>query len=132
MNGSPAQQPWWRRLTQLAVFPLLVYLVLTQLIRENYPFSHYPMYSRPNSKALGIQFLADGDGKPLPVVWHTGVSPSKVAKLHGAKRIFVCATHGLLVGKAIDHLKDPAIECVAFTDPGTSRRGTGATAQRPD
>ncbi len=40
----------------------------------------------------------------------------KVAKAHGAKRIFVCATHGLLVGKAIDHLKDPAIECVAFTD----------------
>ena len=40
----------------------------------------------------------------------------KVAKVHGAKRIFVCATHGLLVGKAIDHLKDPAIEVVAFTD----------------
>jgi ribose-phosphate pyrophosphokinase len=40
----------------------------------------------------------------------------KVAKLHGAKRIFVCATHGLLVGKAIDHMKDPAIEVLAFTD----------------
>jgi ribose-phosphate pyrophosphokinase len=43
-------------------------------------------------------------------------SAIKVAKLHGAKRIFVCATHGLLVGKAIDHLKDPAIEAIAFTD----------------
>ena len=40
----------------------------------------------------------------------------RVAKLHGAKRIFVCATHGLLVGKAIDNLKDPTIETVAFTD----------------
>lgn len=40
----------------------------------------------------------------------------KVAKQNGAKKIFVCATHGLLVGKAIDHLKDPAIESVAITD----------------
>ena len=40
----------------------------------------------------------------------------KVAKVHGAKRIFVCATHGLLVGKAIDNLKDPTIEAIAFTD----------------
>jgi ribose-phosphate pyrophosphokinase len=40
----------------------------------------------------------------------------RVAKLHGAKRIFVCATHGLLVGKAIEHLKDPTIETIAFTD----------------
>ena len=27
-----------------------------------------------------------------------------------------CATHGLLVGKALEHLKDPMIESVAFTD----------------
>lgn len=40
----------------------------------------------------------------------------KVAKAHGAKRVFVCATHGLLVGKALEHLKDPMIESVAFTD----------------
>jgi ribose-phosphate pyrophosphokinase len=40
----------------------------------------------------------------------------KVAKAHGAKRIFVCATHGLLVGKAIENLKDPMIEAIAFTD----------------
>lgn len=43
-------------------------------------------------------------------------SAIKVAKQNGAKRIFVCATHGLLVGKAIDHLKDPAIESIAITD----------------
>jgi ribose-phosphate pyrophosphokinase len=40
----------------------------------------------------------------------------KVAKLHGAKRIFVCATHGLLVGKAVENLRDPMIETIAFTD----------------
>jgi len=40
----------------------------------------------------------------------------KVAKAHGAKRIFVCATHGLLVGKAVENLRDPTIESIAITD----------------
>ena len=82
MSESTIRLPWWKRLTRWAVFPLLVYLALTQAFRENYPFSHYPMYSKPNSDSLSIQFLADGDGKPLRVAWHTGVTPSKVAKLH--------------------------------------------------
>ena len=28
----------------------------------------------------------------------------------------MCATHGLLVGKAIENLKDPSIESIAVTD----------------
>lgn len=81
--NAPATGPGrWRRLARHPLFPLLVYLGLTQILRENYPFSHYPMYSRPNSGSLRMQFLADGEGKPLPVAWHTGITPSKVAKLH--------------------------------------------------
>lgn len=68
------------------VFPLLVYLVLAQLIRENYPFSHYPMYSQPGSDALKFQFVADGEGHPLPISWHTGVTPSQVCKMHGDRK----------------------------------------------
>ncbi len=40
----------------------------------------------------------------------------KVAKAHGAKRLFVCATHGVFVGKAVENLRDPAIEAIAITD----------------
>lgn len=82
MSQGSSQPPFWKRLVRHAVFPLLVYLVLTQLFRDNYPFSHYPMYSKPSSADLHIQFLADGAGNPLPVAWHTGVTGSKVAKLH--------------------------------------------------
>ena len=82
MTDPVPAAPLWKRLMQHAVFPLLVYVALTQVFRENYPFSHYPMYSRPNSESVQIQFLADGDNKPLPVAWHTGVTSSKVAKLH--------------------------------------------------
>ena len=68
----------------LKVSPLVtlaIYTVLSLVIKENYPFSHYPMYSKPSAADLHIQFLADGEGKPLPVAWHTGVTGSKVAKL---------------------------------------------------
>jgi hypothetical protein len=75
-----AARPGWKRFVCHPVFPFLVYLVLTQLIRDNYPFSHYPMYSKPNSESLAFQYLADGDGKPLQVRWYTGMSPAQLAK----------------------------------------------------
>jgi hypothetical protein len=75
-----AARAGWKRFVCHPVFPFLVYLVLTQLIRDNYPFSHYPMYSKPNSESLAFQYLADGQGNPLPVRWHTGMSPSQLAK----------------------------------------------------
>ncbi len=37
-------------------------------------------------------------------------------KLHGASRIYACATHGVLSGPAIDRINDSAIEEVLITD----------------
>jgi len=65
---------------------------------------------------------ASVDGKTVVIfddMISTGSSMAgaiKVAKLHGAKRIVVCATHGLLVGKAVENLRDPMIESIAITD----------------
>src|SRR6187549_702916 len=69
-----------------AVLPLLGYLMLSQVQRENYPFSHYPMYSRPTSRPLKFQFLTDASGNPLPVGWHTGMTPSQVGKMTGERK----------------------------------------------
>lgn len=41
---------------------------------------------------------------------------ARVAKAHGATRVFVCATHGLLVGKAIQNIKEAPIDQVVVTD----------------
>jgi ribose-phosphate pyrophosphokinase len=46
----------------------------------------------------------------------TVVGAAKIAKAHGAKRVFVCATHGVLVGDSLTKLSDPAIEQVVITD----------------
>ena len=41
---------------------------------------------------------------------------AKIAEQNGAKAIYVFATHGVLVGKAIQTLKDSPIEKVIITD----------------
>ena len=79
---------------------------------------------RANAEETKAEHLigASVDGKTVVVfddMISTGSSMAgaiRTARAHGAKRIFVCATHGLLVGKAVDNLKDPAIESIAVTD----------------
>jgi ribose-phosphate pyrophosphokinase len=39
-----------------------------------------------------------------------------VARRHGAKRMFVCATHGVLVKDAVEKLRDARVEQIAVTD----------------
>ena len=46
----------------------------------------------------------------------TIVGAVNVAKQHGAKAVFVCATHGVLSGSAIERLRDAPIDQLAITD----------------
>jgi hypothetical protein len=108
----------WARLRRHAVFPLLVYLVLTQVLRESYPFSHYPMYSRPTSRPLKFQFLADGAGAPLPVAWHTGITPSKVGKMYGDRK------------EKFETEREAALDVLAYLRKQNSRRKGRALPER--
>lgn len=40
----------------------------------------------------------------------------KTAKAHGAGKLYVCATHGLLCGPAVERLRDCGVEQIAITD----------------
>lgn len=44
------------------------------------------------------------------------VNAADLARRHGAKRIYVCATHGLLVDRAVDNLRKAQVEQIAITD----------------
>lgn len=46
----------------------------------------------------------------------TIVGAVNAAKAHGAKAVYVCATHGVLCGKAIEKLRDARIDQLAITD----------------
>ena len=79
---------------------------------------------RANAEETRAEHLigAPVDGKTVVIfddMISTGGSMAgaiKTAKAHGAKKVYVCATHGLLVGKAIENLRDPSIESIAVTD----------------
>ena len=44
------------------------------------------------------------------------VNAVNIARKNGAKKIYVCATHGLFSGPAADRLRDAAVEQIAVTD----------------
>jgi hypothetical protein len=69
---------WWLHTPLTA---LAIYCVLSVLLQENYPFSHFPMYSNP-SPERPYYILADGQGQPLPTASLTGVTCPKIGKIY--------------------------------------------------
>jgi hypothetical protein len=68
----------WGYLLAAGFMALIAALSLT--IRENYPFSHFPMYGNPNSRPVDYYFLTDGTGQPLPVAALTGETAPRIKK----------------------------------------------------
>ena len=46
----------------------------------------------------------------------TIVGAAKAAKANGARRVFIAATHGLFVDKALDRLREAPVEQIVVTD----------------
>lgn len=69
-----------------------------------------------------LEMVGDVDGKTAVIVddmistGGTLVEAANTLKERGAKRIFVCATHGVFAADALDRIDDSAIEEVIVTD----------------
>lgn len=63
-----------------AILPLLILTAACLLIREQYPFSDFPMYSRFGRSTYYV-YLAQGDGRPLPSYHTIGVSTATLKKV---------------------------------------------------
>ena len=72
--------PRFVALRRHAIFPSLVFIVASMVTGEFYPFSPYSMFSNPDPRPLKYYYLTDGEAKPLPTLWHTGVSPASITK----------------------------------------------------
>jgi ribose-phosphate pyrophosphokinase len=46
----------------------------------------------------------------------SAIGAAQVARSHGAREVYACATHGILCGPAIDRLRDAPIKQVVITD----------------
>ena len=79
-DSSDRSLSWLGRLRRHPIFPLLLLIPITQIVRDHYPISHYPMYSRPNYEESVFFFVGDTDQKPVPVKLESGISVSQVGK----------------------------------------------------
>ncbi len=107
-NDQPADEPrpahWFRRFMRHPIFPLACLIPLTQIVRDEYPISHYPMYSQPTTRELRFQYVAGADDKPLPVVWHTGITPSQIGKKYSRHKAILIAAEEKRTGQDLDDL----------------------------
>jgi hypothetical protein len=94
------------RFFQHPIFPLVCLIPLTQIVRDEYPISHYPMYSQPTSRELRYQYVAGPDGKPLPITIHTGITPSQVGKQYSKFKANLIRDEEKRSGRDLDDLEE--------------------------
>jgi hypothetical protein len=64
---------------------LAVYCLISLVLKENYPFTHYPMYSNPSAER-SYYVLADAvSHAPLPVAELTNITCPKIGKIWRTK-----------------------------------------------
>ena len=63
---------------------VILLAILLQIMRENYPFSHLPMYSGL-TEDVDYYFVTDSKGKPLPHGHYFGFSTSKTKKMFNTR-----------------------------------------------
>jgi hypothetical protein len=101
---TPEPAHWFRRFMRHPIFPLVCLIPLTQIVRDEYPISHYPMYSQPTTRELRYQFVAGADDKPLPIIPHTGITPSQVGKKYSRHKAILIAAEEKRTGQKLDEL----------------------------
>ena len=84
MFASSAAIPWYRLALQTPLTTLAIFVAGSLLLKETYPFSHFPMFSSPTAPRA-YYMVTDSAGQPLPIAKLTGVTPPKIGKMHWRK-----------------------------------------------
>ncbi len=102
---------------------LFIFLLFLYQVKEFYPFTHVPMYSDPEARAPYL-YLADGDGRALPVRSHCGVTNPKLRKMYRSRLGNRCAEDGLdKKHPPADVVREVADEVFAFLRERAEVRG---------
>ncbi len=84
MIASDSATPWYRHVFHTPLTTLAIFVAVSLILKENYPFSHFPMYSSPTAPRF-YYMVTDSGGQPLPISTLTGVTPPKIGKMHWRK-----------------------------------------------
>lgn len=89
------EMPWYRLFLHTPLTALAIFVILSLVAKENYPFSHFPMYASPTAERVYF-VITDGGGNPIPIGTLTGVTSSQVGKTYRKKS----RTHGAEMKKS--------------------------------
>ena len=89
-----------KKITKLALFPMIALVIFSLIVDETYPFSDFPMYSKLPDHTV-YYYLADGKGDPLPVKDCFGVSASAMKKMYIKRLTQVVKEQSKEMGKRI-------------------------------
>ncbi|MGB9275847.1 MAG: hypothetical protein WCC08_11495 [Terrimicrobiaceae bacterium] len=78
------QTPWYRVFLHTPLTALALFVTLSLVAKENYPFSHFPMYASPTAERSYF-FIADDGGNPIPVGILTGLTSAQIGKTYRKK-----------------------------------------------
>jgi hypothetical protein len=84
MFASTSATPWYRLALQTPLTTLAIFVAGSLVLKETYPFSHFPMFSSPTAPRA-YYMVTDSAGQPLPISKLTGVTPPKIGKMHWRK-----------------------------------------------
>jgi len=79
-----AREPWYRLFLHTPLTTLAIFVTLSLIAKENYPFSNFPMYASPSAERAYF-VITDGEGNPIPIGTLTGVTSSQVGKTYRTK-----------------------------------------------
>ena len=79
------ETPWYRVFLHTPLTALALFVTLSLVAKENYPFSHFPMYASPTAERSYF-FIADDSGSPIPVGISRGSPPHRSGKRIGKNR----------------------------------------------
>ena len=85
-EAGRSRKEQWRRFRRHPIFPVVVFILASMVTGEFYPFSPFSMYSNPSTVPLRFCYVTDGEGEPLPILYHTGVSPASLTKKYRTHR----------------------------------------------
>jgi len=88
--------PILRQIAPLSGGILIALLCL--LLKENFPFTHYPMYSNFEDQTYYV-WLSDGEGEPIPIQNTTGLRLGRIKKIYNTGLLEARELAGAKFGK---------------------------------
>jgi hypothetical protein len=76
--------PLFRVFLHTPLTALALFVTLSLIAKENYPFSHFPMYATPGAERSYF-VVTDDSGNPIPVGTLTGLTSSQLGKTYRIK-----------------------------------------------